>query len=728
MTKNWRGEIAFPVGEVGRARLAKGITTQGLLAEHVRIRREVVSDAEKGKHISPEHAQAIALGLGLDLSKYQQDQDTGGLIGRNAEIGLLMRALDDPNPVRCLVMGGPGIGKTALTTAAASIARVDRRYASHRVWFAALETAGSAGMAKLLIIQALGLDPGKSAFEDAVALLSQGPGLLILDNLETPWESDAQDLTRCLETVFREAPQLAVLGSIRGRESPASGWTQKVLLRPLTYGASSKLFRNIATQISQRDADLAPFLEALGGMPLAIKLVAQRAEPYDSLARLWREWTAGPVGISLANDPMLPESRSTSVLRSVAFSLQSPRLHEEGRRLFRLLGLSPAGMAARDYEALLGPAAMAAERQLLAVGLAEQRSSRLDLLPPVRDAARHLAPATESEELAWREHYVQLVNEHGLTIGRKGGAEAAAILAPEFGNLNVAITDSIGQLLPGQDLFRRAPRAVVGMFKLLSFTGVGRSDALAELAREFEKGDHASHAAECFARLGDIAFRRSELDDSERHYQRAIPIFRQAENWASLAHCLEWLGDVARERMAYGAAEKLSDEAIALYRKSLAQGQQVEGIDDTYIELGLADAIWSKGELYRMQFRWDESAREYEEALRIINLHDSLRGRANCIRGFAYLSLAAGDLGGAKAKFQQALELYEQISGLTGAAHCWVGLGKVHHLKTEFEQALEHYEQALRLFRQIRNRVMSERCSERMAQAKAKAALSEVQL
>ena len=72
MTKNWRGEIAFPVGEIGRARLAKGITTQGLLAEHVRIRREVVIDAEKGKHISPEHAQAIALGLGLEPSRHLQ--------------------------------------------------------------------------------------------------------------------------------------------------------------------------------------------------------------------------------------------------------------------------------------------------------------------------------------------------------------------------------------------------------------------------------------------------------------------------------------------------------------------------------------------------------------------------------------------------------------------------------------------------------------------------------
>ena len=59
---------------------------------------------------------------------------------------------------------------------------------------------------------------------------------------------------------------------------------------------------------SQRHTDstlpnIGPFLAALGGMPLAIKLVAQRAEPYDSLARYWEEWNQYAAGISLAANP-----------------------------------------------------------------------------------------------------------------------------------------------------------------------------------------------------------------------------------------------------------------------------------------------------------------------------------------------------------------------------------------------------------------------------------------
>ena len=155
MSKNWRGEISFPVGEIYRARLARRITTQAILAEQVGIRREIVVDAEKGKHISAEHAKAISNLLKLELSKYLKEEDYGGLFGRNLEIMQILRAMDSPGPVRYIVLGGPGIGKTACTQAVANVARAAERYPAQRMWFVGLGTANSAESAKVLISTAM---------------------------------------------------------------------------------------------------------------------------------------------------------------------------------------------------------------------------------------------------------------------------------------------------------------------------------------------------------------------------------------------------------------------------------------------------------------------------------------------------------------------------------------------------------------------------------------------
>ena len=51
-----------------------------------------------------------------------------------------------------------------------------------------------------------------------------------------------------------------------------------------------RLFLDLARYISARDPHLDPFLRELDGIPLAIKLVAYRAAPQESLFELWEEW------------------------------------------------------------------------------------------------------------------------------------------------------------------------------------------------------------------------------------------------------------------------------------------------------------------------------------------------------------------------------------------------------------------------------------------------------
>ena len=718
MSKNWRGEISFPNGEIYKARLARRITTQAILAEQVGIRREIVIDAEKGKHISAEHAKAIAHYLKLELSNYLREEDYGGLFGRNIEILQIVRALDAGGPVRYLVLGGPGIGKTACTQAVANVARAAQRYQPSRTWFVGLGTANTADGAKVLILRALGLDPATSIFDDALQILRERPALLILDNLETPWENDSARLSEALDLIFRETPNLAILGSVRGRESPAAAWTAKLLLNPLSMGASSNMFRSIASLISARDPYLTPFLRVLGGMPLAIKLVAQRAEPYPTLARYWEEWNENESSIALVAIPGIPEGKETSVLKSVDFSLRSSRLGEAGRRLFRLLGRAPAGVAVRDCGSFLGLEARPAERQLLAVGLAEPLADRLDLLPPVRDAARQLTPLSADEEVQWCSFYLRLINDNGPVIGRKGGREAATMLIPEIANLESALRFSASPARGALGMLSATPNAISGMAKLIGYTGYGRSDLLMELAQSFENMGDLARTAQCLTQYADHAVRRAEYDKAEDIYRRSMPLFIQLGDKASAAHCLEWQSDAARERRNFADANALCSAAITLYQEAIGAGQIADGIDANKIELGLADALWSRAELCRFESHWDLAELSYNAANSIFEECHSVRGQANCIRGLAYVHLGRADYARAMTGFLRALKIYDEIGLPLGFGHCHYAIGKIYHLNEEFELARQHYELAMKIYRQIRNAPQADACGARVLAAR----------
>src|SRR5262249_15594795 len=151
-------------------------------------------------------------------------------------------------------------------------------------------------------------------------------------------------------------------------------------------------------------------------------------------------------------------------------------LGEAGRRLFRLLGQLPAGIAAQDRD-LLEEKPFEAASHLLATGLAFERAGRVDLLPPIRDHAKrfHLPEAADTEH--WCLHYLSLVREHGVKIGRSGGQEAVERLTPELPNLDAAVQTALdgGKLAD-------ARAAIHGFSELMRFTGLGTVVTLRKIA------------------------------------------------------------------------------------------------------------------------------------------------------------------------------------------------------------------------------------------------------
>jgi tetratricopeptide (TPR) repeat protein len=477
-------------------------------------------------------------------------------LGREPALADLVAALLAPGGSTALVRGLGGIGKTTLTRAAANDPAVIARFGPRR-HEAALAAATTAAAMQDAIAGAVGADP-KGGLPAIRARLLPGPALLLLDNLETPWEAEPKPVEALL-AALATVPGLALMASIRGAESPRSPrWRHRLDLSALPPDATRALFLDIAQDIRPEDPALDPLLAELHGIPLAVELLAWQAEPYSDLRHVRAAWDR--LGPSLADGRADPGHRHASLARSIEVSLASPRLGEPGRRLFRLLGALPAGLAPDDEAPLLGEAARDADRQLRAVGLVREREGRLDLLPPLRRHAAAAHPPAPEEQRAWIAHYLALAREQGQQVGQAGGALAAARLGPELANLDAALA----QAAPA-GLLTQADAAIRGYGLLGLLLGVGGA-GLRALARACRAAGNRLGEAACLECLAQIALTRSEHDAARQGFDAALASYRDVGDRLGEADCICGLADIRRARDEHDAARQGYDAALAIYR------------------------------------------------------------------------------------------------------------------------------------------------------------------
>ncbi len=393
-------------------------------------------------------------------------------LGRDTDIATIAAAL---TPGAAVFVHGPGgIGKTTITQQAAHHDDVKARFRD-RIWFVELDTATDRDTFDAQLLLGLNLSP-TAGFAAATHRLGQAPALLVLDNLETPWEAVPREIEARISQLAA-IPDLALLASFRGDEHVGGApWSPRHPVTPLSDPDATALFLAIAGAAKATDPDLPAFLDALGGVPLAIDLTARRAARPPTLAGLWGEWQR--LGPDVARLTTGAQHRLTSVTHSIALSLGSRRVTTDAHRLFAILGQCPAGLAPSDRIALLGDAAFTAEEALCGTGLAYLRADhRLDLLPPVRDHARRARPPTGADATAWYQHFLHRTETEGRRILWDGGAEALVALTPEIANIDAAIraASTVG-------LLQQAVAALEGASLLFSASGMGSPGLLSTLA------------------------------------------------------------------------------------------------------------------------------------------------------------------------------------------------------------------------------------------------------
>ncbi|WP_437944336.1 tetratricopeptide repeat protein [Sorangium sp. So ce281] len=614
-------------------------------------------------------------------------------IGRGLEVEAIVAALVGEPPGRVLLLGAAGVGKSTVSLAVLHRPEVVARFGERR-FFARLDAAPDAESAAVALAGALRVSSGPDLWQRALSCLAAGPAVLVLDNLETPWDGDDQSGTEALLAELAAVPGLSLVASVRGAGRPGRvTWSSPVELRPLGRVEAETVFCAIAGEEHRGKPALSALLPSMEGIPLAITLLAHAAHGND-LVNLKEEWEARRTAVLEREGHAHDRLRSWKA--SLELSIGSPRMTAGARRLLSVLAVLPDGIAQRDLAVLLPGMGPTAARSLAQVGLAYFEGGRLKMILPVREyAAAEYPPVVEDIGRAM-EHYGELARTFGPVPGRRGGTEAAARLAPETANLDTMIRRG----LDGGEATRWIDIAVA-LTEFACFSGHAAPSPLGRALEEAQRTRDRRREARCAQRLGDIALRRSQHDEARARYQEALPLHQQVGDVLGEANCIQRLGDIALRRSQH-------DEARARYQEALPLHQQVGDV------LGEANCIRSLGDIALRRSQHDEARALYQEALPLYRQVGDVLGEANCIRSLGDIALRRSQHDEARALYQEALLLYRQVGSVLGEANCIQRLGDIALERSQYDEARALYQEALPLYRQVGDVFGEANCIQRL--------------
>jgi tetratricopeptide (TPR) repeat protein len=673
---------------------------------HFRLCRDEELAAVAAQHRPQERVMAVSYGTGYaDLAPFVRALAGGGpnpaepdaargakvavrglpaapvCVGRDDLVAEVTAALLGDPVVPVAVLGAPGIGKSTVCLAALHGGAVAQRFGARR-WFVRCDGAADAATLLAAIAAELGL-AGEALAGGPLAWvraeLGSGPGVLVLDNLETPWGADTIAVERLLADLA--ATRAVVMGAIRGTARPAGlRWHSTAPLPPLALADAREMFLGIAGAQFADDARLDDLLEAVDRVPLAVELLACNAQGEPDLTALASRW-------EIERSRLLARAggaaRELSVAVSAELSVSSPQMTSEGLQLLKLLGHLPDGIAGPDLDALLPGHGLRAAANLRQLGLAFSEAGRLRMLAPIREHAATAHPPADADLLTAISHYCTLAAAQGNRVGYADGARAAQRIAGEAGNLARMITLAIDRRS-----WQAAADATTGLSKYMRLTGMDIPGLLDRVLADIRQHGSDLQQARILSAMADIALHRSDYDAAQAGHERALQLFRQVGSVLGEADCIESLADIALERSDHDAARAGFERALPLFR-------QVRDV------LGEANCIKGLASIALARSDHDAARAGFEQALPLFRQAGSVLGEANCIQGLADIALERSDHDAARAGFEQALPLFRQVGSVIGEANSIQSLADMALERSDRDGARAGFEQALQLYQQV---------------------------
>ncbi|KAJ7107053.1 P-loop containing nucleoside triphosphate hydrolase protein, partial [Mycena epipterygia] len=296
---------------------------------------------------------------------------------------------------RAAIMGPGRMGKSTLAMTVLHHPAVTERYPNRH--FVSCESAYTSIDLVSAVGSHLGLERTRQLSQAIVRHLSQcGTSLLVLDNLETPWEPlESRAQVEEFISLLADIPNMALLITMRGAERPGKvKWTRPFLpvLEPLSPSASCQIFAAVADEPSAEDKPaLDELLDLSGNLPLAISLLANIAsfEGYQHTLSRWK----------VENTTLLSDGhdKHSNLEISIIMSLGSPRISSSphAKDLLSLLSLLPDGITQEDLVTSKVPSPHIADckSSLIRTSLAYMdNNARIKILSPIRKYMKQVHP------------------------------------------------------------------------------------------------------------------------------------------------------------------------------------------------------------------------------------------------------------------------------------------------------------------------------------------------
>lgn len=620
----------------------------------------------------------------------------GDLVGREAELALVVARLGDP-ACRLLTLTGPGgVGKTRLAHQAAAALAPRFAEGAHPVGLGAAHTPAEAVN---LIATALGIaTAGGQPLAALRGALARRELLLVLDNLEQiPGAAElALDL-------LAAGPGLRILATSRERlalraESvlPLSGLAVPAdgAAGAEGYGAV-ELFvrraRQVRPDFALDEASRAAVVRVCaltGGLPLAIELAAAWARTL-SPAEIAAEIARSPDFLRAAVRDLPERHGSLRAVFDHSWRLLGPAERAAFSRLAVFRGGFGAEAAQEVAGASLGDLATLEDKSLL-WRAADGRFGFHPLLEQY--AAERLAEApAEAAGLRARHgrHVARLVARVGPALA--GGDQPAALaeLAREGPNLRAAWAWAVEA--GDQEAIALMLEGLARFCELRSYRQEGEAALAAAETRLAATPAPGAEARRLLARLqawrGHFCQFLGRYDDAEAALGRALAAAAALGDTALLAFCRKGQGINANARGEHRRAVALHAESLGLYR---ALGDR-SGVGDALNRIG--GAAYDMGDLGEARACWQASYEAYE------GLGD-LSGMARALNNLGEVCRIVGDHGAARRLAERSLALHAQLGRGWQAISPLNALGMLARLEGRYAEAGRLHAESLALCRQ----------------------------
>ncbi|KAJ7244222.1 hypothetical protein C8J57DRAFT_1525080 [Mycena rebaudengoi] len=279
-----------------------------------------------------------------------------------------------------------GHGKTSLATAAPHNPQVEAKY-SHR-YFVPCHLSPTFTELTVTITDHIGLEKGPNMAKKVAHYFAHAPpSLLVLDNLETPWEApSARSEVEEFLSLLTDVPHLGLMITLRGSEQPSKvRWGRPFLapLEPLSNDAAQQTFIEVADD-NHEDGSIKKLLELTGNLLLAVSLIAS-VSGSEGCAQALARW-----------------------------QMESPRMLQKGaQELLSILSMLPDGLTDADLvqTKLPIPDILACKATLIRSSLAfVDQDKHLKVLAPIREHILHIHPPGNGLKLKLQEHFHQILD------------------------------------------------------------------------------------------------------------------------------------------------------------------------------------------------------------------------------------------------------------------------------------------------------------------------------